>query len=107
EQLGDAAGSHMIETIQGSRCPRCEMVVAPPASWCPHHPVKMEPASFPGIGEVITFTTLFSPPEGFKSPLHLALVELDGGARFVCHGSDRSEERRVGKECRSRWEEEQ
>lgn len=63
------------------------MVVAPPAAWCPHHPVQMEPASFPGVGEVVTFTTLHSPPEGFKSPLHIAVVELDGGARFVCHGS--------------------
>ena len=78
----------MIETIQGSRCPRCRMVVAPPARWCPHHPVEMEPASFPGVGEVVTFTTLHSAPEGFRSPLHIALVELEGGARFVCHGSE-------------------
>ena len=48
----------------------------------------MEPANFPGVGEVLTFTTLHSPPEGFKSPLHIALVELDGGARFVCHGAE-------------------
>ena len=78
----------MIETIAGSRCPRCGLVVAPPAAWCPHHPVAMEPANFPGVGEVLTFTTLHSPPEGFKSPLHIALVELDGGARFVCHGAE-------------------
>ena len=62
------------------------MVVAPPARWCPHHPVEMEPASFAGIGEVVTFTTLHSAPEGFRSPLHIAIVELGGGARFVCHG---------------------
>ena len=79
-----------IETIQGSRCPRCGLVVAPPARWCPHHPVAMQPASFPGVGEVVTFTTLHSAPEGFKSPLHIALVELDGGARFVCHGAETS-----------------
>jgi hypothetical protein len=48
----------------------------------------MEAMSLPGVGEVVTFTTLHSPPEGFKSPLHIALVELDGGARFVCHGSE-------------------
>jgi hypothetical protein len=78
----------MIETIAGSRCPRCGLVVAPPATWCPHHPVAMEPAAFPGVGEVVTFTTLHSPPEGFRSPLHIALVELEGGARFVCHGAE-------------------
>ena len=36
--------------------------------------------------EIVTFTTLYSPPEGFRSPLHIAIVELEGGARFVCHG---------------------
>jgi len=48
----------------------------------------MVPAAVPGVGEVISFTTLHSPPEGFRSPLHIALVELQGGARFVCHGAE-------------------
>ncbi len=78
----------MIETIAASRCPRCETVVAPPAPYCPRHPVAMTPVDLPGIGEVVTFTTLHSPPEGFRSPLHIALVELEDGARFVCHGSE-------------------
>jgi DUF35 OB-fold domain, acyl-CoA-associated len=77
----------VIETIAASRCPRCDEMVAPPATYCPHHPVRMVPARLPGIGEVVSFTTLHSPPEGFKSPLHLALVELEGGAKFFCHGS--------------------
>jgi hypothetical protein len=64
------------------------MVVAPPASYCPHHPVPMTPATLPGIGQVVTFTTLYTPPEGFRSPLHIAIVELEGGGRFVCHGTD-------------------
>jgi len=38
-----------------------------------------------GGGEVVSFTTLLSPPEGFRSPLHIALVDLVGGARLVCH----------------------
>jgi hypothetical protein len=46
----------------------------------------MTPVPLPGLGEIVTFTTLHSPPEGFRSPLHIAIVELDGGARFVCHG---------------------
>ena len=77
----------MIETIAASRCPRCELIAAPPASYCPHHPVAMTPATLPGIGEVVTFTTLHTPPEGFRSPLHIAIVELEGGGRFVCHGA--------------------
>src|SRR5260370_9092970 len=46
----------------------------------------MAPVSLTGLGEIVTFTTLHSPPEGFRSPLHIALVELEGGARLVCHG---------------------
>lgn len=77
----------MIETIPASRCPHCQTVVAPPAAYCPRHPVAMLPATVPGVGEIVSFTTLHSPPEGFRSPLHIALVELEGGARFVCHGA--------------------
>lgn len=77
----------MIETIAGSRCPRCELITAPPARFCPHHPVGMEPYVLPGVGKIVSFTTLHSPPEGFRSPLHIAIVELDGGAKFVCHGA--------------------
>ena len=77
----------MIETIAASRCPRCDEMVAPPATYCPRHPVRMVPARLPGVGEVVSFTTLHSPPEGFRSPLNLALVELEGGARFFCHGA--------------------
>ena len=77
----------MIETIAASRCPRCDAMVAPPATYCPRHPVRMIPARLPGVGEVVSFTTLHSPPEGFRSPLNLALVELEGGARFFCHGA--------------------
>jgi hypothetical protein len=48
----------------------------------------MAAASLPAHGEVVSFTILYSPPTGFASPLHLALVELPGGARFFCHGAD-------------------
>ena len=41
----------------------------------------------PPLGEVVSFTTLHSPPEGFRAPLHIALVELEGGARLFCHGA--------------------
>jgi hypothetical protein len=78
----------VIERIAASKCPRCEEVVAPPAPYCPRHPVAMTPVELPGIGDVVTFTTLHSPPEGFRSPLHIALVELEDGARFVCHGAE-------------------
>jgi hypothetical protein len=77
-----------MDSIAASKCPRCATVVAPPAAYCPRHPVAMRPVELAGIGEVVTFTTLHSAPEGFKSPLHMALVELEEGARFFCHGAE-------------------
>src|SRR5256886_3138780 len=78
----------MIEQLADSRCPVCGFVAAPPARWCPRHPVEMVRTSVIGAGAVVSFTTHHSPPQGFRSPLHIALVELSGGARFVCHGAE-------------------
>jgi len=64
------------------------MIVAPPAPFCPHHPVAMAPTTVAGVGEIVAFTTLHAPPAGFRSPLHIAVVALEGGARFVCHGAE-------------------
>ena len=70
-----------------SRCPRCARTCAPPARYCPDHGTPMVPVTVPARGEVVSFTTLYSPPTGFASPLYLALVELPGGAKFFCHGT--------------------
>ena len=78
----------MIESIAGSRCPRCDTVVAPPAPYCTRHPVPMYPVTLAGVGDIVSFTTLHSPPEGFRSPLHIAIVRLAGGANAVCHGAE-------------------
>ncbi len=78
----------IVQSIEASRCPRCERMVVPPAHYCPDHPVAMVPATVPGVGEIVSFTTLYSPPEGFKAPLHIALIELQGGARLFCHGQE-------------------
>jgi hypothetical protein len=75
-------------TIAASRCPRCKRLVVPPAARCPDHAAPMEAAAVGNVGEVVSFTTLYSAPEGFRSPLHIALVELPGGARLFCHGEE-------------------
>jgi hypothetical protein len=77
-----------MELIPASRCPRCGRRCAPPARYCPDDATRMEPTDVPGYGEVISFTTLHSPPAGFASPLHMALVQLEGGVKFFCHGSE-------------------
>jgi acyl-CoA-associated DUF35 OB-fold domain-containing protein len=78
----------VIEPIQGSRCPACGLTVAPPTPFCPRDPVEMTPVELEGAGEIVSFTTLHSPPAGFRSSLHIALVLLEGGARFICHGAE-------------------
>jgi hypothetical protein len=78
----------MMETIAGSRCPDCGWMVAPPVRICPRHPVEMSPVEIPGYGSVLSYTILTAAPEGFKPPLHIAVVELPGGARIFCHGKE-------------------
>jgi len=56
----------------------------------------MEAVDLQGYGDVVSFTTLHSPPEGFRSPLYIALVELPGGARIFCHGTE-TKRLRVGR----------
>jgi len=77
-----------METIAASRCPDCGWVVAPPARICPRHPVEMTPVEVSGYGSVLSYTTLTVAPKGFKPPLHIAVVELPGGARIFCHGKE-------------------
>ena len=77
-----------MEPIAASRCPDCDWVVAPPVRICPRHPVEMTPVEVAGYGYVLSYTTLTVAPEGFKPPLHIAVVELPGGARIFCHGKE-------------------
>jgi len=86
----------MMEAIAGSRCPDCGWVVAPPARICPRHPVEMTPVELSGYGSVLSYTTLTVAPEGFKPPLHIAVVELPGGARIFCHGRE-TRQLRIGR----------
>ena len=84
---GRETGPTVDGVISASRCPRCARTCAPPARFCPDDGTPMTPVTVPARGEVVSFTTLYSPPTGFASPLHLALVELPGGAKFFCHGA--------------------
>ena len=77
-----------MESIPASRCGRCHRVCAPPAHYCPDDGTPMDATTLPGYGDVVSYTTLHSPPSGFASPLHMALVELEGGAKFFCHGQE-------------------
>jgi hypothetical protein len=53
------------------------------------------------FGIVRSYTILHSPPAGFAAPLSIALVELAGGVKFICHGHAADpRELRVGRQVR-------
>ena len=56
----------------------------------------MEPDVFAGYGEILTYTTLHSPPQGFTSPLHIALVTIAGGVNLICHGAEETSRVKIG-----------
>ena len=47
----------------------------------------MKILEIPNRGIVQSYTTLQMPPEGFKAPLPMALVELEHGALILCLAS--------------------
>jgi uncharacterized OB-fold protein len=48
----------------------------------------MKSLQIDGTGKILSYTTLQMPPEGFKPPLEMALVELDKGAVVLCLAKD-------------------
>ena len=88
------------EPISASRC-ACGYVAAPPAPFCPCCAGAMVPFQIAPFGTVLSYTILFSPPAGFSAPLSIALVELPGGVKFICHGhADDRRGLRVGRHVR-------
>ncbi len=72
-------------SIPASKC-SCGRVVAPATKYCPACSRPMEPHTLSDHGRLITYTILHAPPTGFTAPLPIALVELEGGVKFLCHG---------------------
>jgi len=88
------------EPISASQC-RCGYVAAPPAPFCPRCAGPMASTHLPPFGTVLSYTILHSPPAGFAAPLSIALVELAGRVKFICHGhAEDSQELRVGRQVR-------
>lgn len=70
----------------GTKCKTCENVFFPPRSLCPNcrRGGAVEDFQFSGNGEIISYTTIRTPPEGFEkySPYAIAIVKLDEGAHI-------------------------
>jgi uncharacterized OB-fold protein len=80
--------------ITASKCPSCEKVIVPPRDLCPycrHKTIDTNILELRNEGKVISFTELHKTPEGFDSPLKMALVELEFGATVLCLGENDSE----------------
>ena len=51
---------------------------------CPHCGKQMTIIESGNDAMILTYTTLYTVPEGFDAPINLALVELEQGAKFLC-----------------------
>lgn len=71
----------------GTRCLNCGNTYFPPRNFCPkcRRMSKLEDLKFKGTGEVVTYTIIHNPPEGFdtQAPYIMAIVKLDEGPRFT------------------------
>ncbi|MBN1488261.1 MAG: Zn-ribbon domain-containing OB-fold protein [Anaerolineae bacterium] len=77
--------------LEGEVCEHCGKKIFPPRDICPHckEPAQ-EPYKLSGKGEVYSFSTVYSPPEGFEdyTPYTVALVELEEGPMITAQLTD-------------------
>ena len=69
--------------MQASTC-NCGKIVALKRELCPNCGKSMTSIELGNDAEVLTYTTLYTVPEGFNAPIYLALVELEQGAKLLC-----------------------
>jgi len=69
--------------MQTSTC-KCGKIVALRREICPNCGKKMSLIEIGDYAELLTFTTLYTVPEGFEPPIHLTLVKLENEANFLC-----------------------
>ena len=89
--------------ILASRCGRCSRTITPPRDVCPYcgkSAGKMALQEIEGKGEVLSYTTLQMPPEGFKPPLKMALVELEQGVIVLCLAGEDDADLMIGAHVR-------
>lgn len=78
--------------IESSVCEMCKRAIIPPRIICPYCGIKagrMKRIDVSPEGEILSYTVLEMPPEGFAAPILLALIEFDQGAIALCRGDTR------------------
>lgn len=75
--------------LVGYRCPECGWVSFPEkkktCKACRSAPIEMEEFVMKPYGKVLSYVVQHRLPEGFETPLPLAIVELEEGARMAGH----------------------
>jgi uncharacterized OB-fold protein len=79
--------------IEASTCTKCSKTIVPPRTICPYchsgtHTMNTNTLS--DSGSILSYSVLEVPPEGFESPLLLALVELEKGAVVLSMGNPKN-----------------
>ena len=69
--------------MQASKC-NCGKIVVLYRKICPNCGKQMTSIEFENDAEILTHTKLYTVPEGFNSPIFLALVEFEQGIKLLC-----------------------
>ena len=69
--------------MQASTC-TCGKIVALNRELCPNCGKSMTAIELGNDVVVLTYTTLYTVPEGFNAPIFLVLVELEQGVKLLC-----------------------
>ncbi len=67
--------------LEGSFCGKCRKQFVPVRMHCSKCRGRTDLVYLDGCGKLITFTTLYVPPEGFMPPLVMGICEIKGGLR--------------------------
>jgi len=69
--------------MQASTC-ICGKTVVLRREICPKCGKSMTSIELNNDAEILTYTTLYTVPEGFNAPIFLVLVELEKGVKLLC-----------------------
>ncbi|CEG11697.1 conserved hypothetical protein [groundwater metagenome] len=92
--------------LVGTQCVTCGTYYFPPRIICPkcRRKGKMDEHKFCGEGEVLTYTLIYSPPEGFENikPYLLAIIKLKEGPQLTAQIIDcKPEDVKIGSKVKS------
>jgi len=70
--------------LVGGVCKSCGAPAFPPRATCQScGGVEFREGVLPGSGQILSWTTIHVPPEGFEAPYTVAIVQMEGGVRVV------------------------